>query len=152
MKTIQLTTQIDASPETCFDLARDIGFHTRSLEKSGEEAVDGIVEGLIGPGETVTFRGRHFGLVHEHTSRITRFERPRHFRDEMISGRLKMFSHDHFFESYNNGTRMRDVIEFESPYGFVGRIADALVLKNYLRRLIERRNRELKKEAERRAR
>lgn len=151
MNTIEILTYIDADPDICFDLARDIDFHTSSLRKTGEKAVGGVVTGLIGLGETVTFRGRHFGLLREHVSRITLFERPYYFRDEMMKGRFKTFVHDHSFERHNEGTRMKDVINFESPYGLLGKAFDHLVLRRYLRRLIELRNRELKAEAERRS-
>ena len=112
MKTISLTTRIEAALETCFDLARDIDFHTRSLNDTREIAVGGVMSGLIGLGESVTFRGRHFGLSHEHTSKITHFERPHHFRDEMVRGRFRLFIHDHYFEADRNGAVMKDVIRF----------------------------------------
>lgn len=151
MQRIEITTAIDAPPEICFDLARDIDFHKSSLRDTHEQAVGGRTSGLIGSGEVVTFRARHFGLYHQHTSKITSFDPPFHFRDEMVRGRFRVFSHDHFFKTDGDTTVMRDVIEFESPYGVLGKACDLLVLKRYLWRLIERRNRELKIEAEKRS-
>ena len=91
----------------------------------GETAVDGVTTGLIGPGESVTWRARHFFVTFRATSRITAFDRPRHFRDEMVSGPFARFAHDHYFEPSEHGTRMRDVFEYESPLGIIGALADA---------------------------
>jgi ligand-binding SRPBCC domain-containing protein len=148
MARIALVTEIRAPVERCFDLARDLDLHRRSMEHTGEQAIAGRTSGLIGLGEEVTWRACHFGLQHEHTSRITAFDRPRYFRDSMSRGRFARFEHDHFFEPVVIGTRMTDVLEFESPFGPIGWLVDRLVLRTYLERLIRRRNDAIKREAE----
>ncbi len=136
MARIEIETEIDAPPDSCFDMARDLDLHRRSLSHTGEEAVAGKTSGLIELGEQVTWRARHFGFVFEHTAKITAFDRPKHFRDEMIQGRFSSFVHDHYFEPVGSGTRMRDVLVFRSPFGPIGAIVDYLVLKGYLRNLL----------------
>lgn len=148
MPRIEIVTEIAASPARCFDCARDLDLHVTSMAHTGERAVAGRTSGLIGPHEEVTWRGRHFGLVLEHSSRITAFDPPRHFRDEMIRGRFKTFRHDHFFAAAAGGTRMTDVLEFASPCGWLGRMVDALVLTKYLERLLRQRNAVVKQAAE----
>jgi ligand-binding SRPBCC domain-containing protein len=146
---LELVTTIRAAAQRCFDLSRDIDLHIRSMTHSGETAVAGRTSGLIGMGEEVTWRARHFGVMHEHCSRITAFEPPGHFRDSMVRGRFRLFEHDHFFvESQPAVTVMRDVIQFASPLGPLGAIVDVLVLRAYLRNLIEARNAVIKKAAE----
>ena len=109
--------------ERCFDLARDIGFHVRSLEHTNERAVAGCTEGLIELGETVTWEAKHLMMTRQMTVKITALDRPTHFRDEQIDGPFRHFVHDHFFDDLGNGvTRMRDVIGFASPYSVVGKI------------------------------
>jgi hypothetical protein len=51
MPTTRIVTPIAAPIERCFDLARDIDFHTKSLDHTGEKAVAGRTSGLIGLGE-----------------------------------------------------------------------------------------------------
>jgi len=149
MPTLEVATEIRATRERCFDLARDIGVHTRSLAGSDELAVAGRASGLIALGEEVTFRARHFGLVHEHTARITAFEPPRHFRDSMVRGRFRVFEHDHLFEELEGLTVMRDIVRFESPFGLLGAAVDRMVLARYLRRVLEQRGQFIRTEAER---
>jgi ligand-binding SRPBCC domain-containing protein len=149
MPRIELQTVIAASPEVCFDLSRDLDLHLRSMAGSGERAIAGRTTGLIGPGEQVTWEGRHFGVVHRHTSLITAFDRPTHFRDSMVWGRFASFEHDHYFGAFGSGTVMRDVLEFAAPLGPLGRIAEWLFLTKYLRSLLAERNETIKAEAER---
>jgi ligand-binding SRPBCC domain-containing protein len=148
MSTIELTTLILAPPERCFDLSRSIDLHMASTHETGERAVAGVTSGLIGPGEDVTWSARHFGVRQKLTSRIITFDRPRHFRDSMVRGAFRRFDHDHFFTAKGDATEMRDVFDFESPLGPLGRIADALVLTRYLRGFLERRNQVIKRAAE----
>jgi len=145
---IEIQTTIDAPREVCFDLARDLDLHVRSMHDSGERAIAGRTSGLIEMGEEVTWQARHFGLNHQHCSRITAFARPGHFRDSMVKGRFKRFEHDHFFNEKDGRTVMRDAIDFASPLGLLGGLVDRIVLARYLRSLIERRNRVIKDAAE----
>ena len=62
----------------------------------------------LGLNETVTWRGRHFGLMLTQETQITRYERPDYFQDTMLPGLFASFVHDHYFEVTNGITRMRD--------------------------------------------
>ena len=148
MAHIEIVTRIEAAPERSFDAARDLDLHVRTMTHTGERAVAGRTSGLIELGEEVTWEGRHFGVLHRHTSRITHYDRPRHFCDAMVCGRFASFKHDHYFDPDGSGTLMRDVIEFRSPFGLVGRIVDALVLTAYMTKLVTRRNAGVKSAAE----
>ncbi len=147
--TFEVITLVRASSERCFDSSRDIDLHQESMAASGERAIAGRTSGLIGKGEEVTWRARHFGVVHEHQARITEYNRPVHFRDVMVRGRFKRFEHDHFFEHAAGITTMRDVVTFESPLGPLGRLVDAMVLSRYLEKLIRHRSQVVKLAAER---
>jgi ligand-binding SRPBCC domain-containing protein len=148
MSTIAITTLIRAPLERCFDLARSIDLHVTSTRQTGERAVGPVTSGLLALGEEVTWSARHFGVRQTLTSRITIFDRPHHFRDSMVRGAFRRFDHDHFFAARGQDTEMRDVFDFESPLGPLGRIADVLVLERYLTRFLERRNQEIKRVAE----
>lgn len=148
MPRFELCTLIRAPRERCFDLSRDIDLHVRSMAESGERAIAGCTSGLIGLDEEVTWEARHFGVLHRHRSRITEYDRPRHFRDIQVEGRFARFEHDHFFDEVEAGTEMRDVLAFESPLGPLGKVVDWLVLGRYLERLINERNEVIRAAAE----
>lgn len=149
MQTVTVDTWIDAPAERCFDAARDLDLHVRSLAHTGERAVAGRTTGLIGMGEEVTWRARHFGVTQHFTSKITAFDRPRSFQDAMQRGAFKSFVHDHLFVEENGRTRMTDHLVFAAPLGILGSIAERLVLRRYLERLLTDRAAVIKAEAER---
>jgi ligand-binding SRPBCC domain-containing protein len=146
---VEVVTTIAAPRKRCFDLARDIDLHLKSMQKSGERAVAGTTSGLIGPGEEVTWEARHFGVRQRFTSRITAFEEPSYFQDSMVRGAFSHFIHDHRFESEGGRTVMRDLLRFRSPLGPFAILFDRLVLGPYLKRLLEVRAAAIKEEAER---
>lgn len=139
MQTITIETWIAAPIERCFDAARDLDLHARGLAHTGERAVAGRTSGLIGDGEEVTWRARHFGVTQHFTSRITAFDRPRYFQDSMQRGAFRTFVHDHRFVHENGRTRMTDVLAFSAPLGILSRIAETLVLRGYLEHLLKAR-------------
>lgn len=148
MPQIDITTEINAPIERVFDLARCIDLHMDSMAGTNERAVAGKTNGLIGFGESVSWEARHFGIVQRLTSKITAYDFPSHFRDSMVSGAFARFDHDHFFEEKEGNTLMRDVFDYDSPFVVFGRIADFLFLENYMKNLLEKRNRALKETAE----
>ena len=148
MAIIRTEIVIHADAQVCFDLARDVDVHVRSAQATGERAVAGVTTGRLNLGDSVTWRGRHFGLVQDLTSRITIFEPARHFRDEMVSGPFKRLVHDHYFEAIPGATRMVNIFDFNAPWGVIGKVAESLFLTSYLRRFLERRGRMLKDIAE----
>ena len=149
MPLIRLETLIHAPIDRCFDLSRDIDLHIRSTEGTEEIAVAGVTTGLIGLGEEVTWEATHFGVRQRLTTRITAFSRPSHFRDSQVRGAFRRFDHDHYFTALDSGvTLMRDEFDYDSPLGWLGRVADYLFLEAYMRSLLEKRNLLIKKVAE----
>jgi len=146
---IELETKIAAPPERCFLLSLSIDLHVASTAPTGERAIGGVTHGIIGPDQTVTWRGRHFGLMLEHTSLIDRYDSPKYFRDVMIKGHFRSFEHEHFFDLANDGrTIMRDRLAFEAPFGPFGWLAEKLILRAYLTRFLQQRDAVIKRIAE----
>ena len=148
MTTIHLITKINAPIKTVFDLNRNIDIHKLSTSKSNETAIAGVTSGLININETVTWRGKHFGVYLKHKSIISAMEIPNHFVDEMLEGRFKSFKHTHTFTEENEMTIMKDEIQYETPFGIFGKIFDKFLLKNHLTKFIKERNNYLKKLSE----
>lgn len=148
MPVITLTTRIRAPIERCFNLSRSIDLHLQSAAHTHETVVAGVQSGLIGAGEMVTWRARHFGFYHRLTVKITVYEYPFFFRDEMVSGPFSMLNHQHCFSHSNGVTTMKDVFEFEIPCDLPGRWLAHTILKKHLYRFLVHRNEQIKKAAE----
>ncbi|QMV40020.1 SRPBCC family protein [Cohnella cholangitidis] len=149
MVTVRTEVIIDAPIEKCFDLARDIEVHTRTVWKhTKERAISGTTTGTINEGETVTFQATHFLIRQKLTSKITKLEKPYYFVDEMVKGAFKKLRHEHHFEELNGKTKMIDILTFTAPFGVVGWIVERVILKRYMRKFLEHRNVQLKRIAE----
>jgi ligand-binding SRPBCC domain-containing protein len=143
-----METRIAAPTSRCFLLELNIDLHRHSTADTGERAVAGVTTGLIGEGESVTWRGRHFGLMLQHTSKITQYEPPTFFQDVMTAGVFKSFEHNHRFQHQDGETVMTDELRFAAPLGVLGLIAERLVLRTYLTRFLLERNKLVKHVAE----
>lgn len=149
MPVIRIETFVRASPEACFDLARDVEAHLASTSRTNERVVGGVTTGLLGLGDEVTWEAVHFGVRQRLTSRITKFDRPRMFVDAMVKGAFAGFEHLHEFLPEDEGTRMIDVFDYRAPLGPLGRLADVLFLEDYMRRFLVVRAESLKTALER---
>jgi ligand-binding SRPBCC domain-containing protein len=148
MPTILLEIPIKASPEICYKLSLNVDLHKVSASKTGEHVIGGVANGIMKLGDSVTWRAKHFGIWLTLTTKITLAEPYVKFVDEMTQGAFKSMKHEHFFEKTDNGTLMKDVFEFESPYGLAGRFFNYLILENYMRKFLIERNRQIKEVAE----
>lgn len=148
MSVIRLQTSIEAPRAVVFDASRSIRLHVASMTDYGEEVVSASAEDLLGPGDEVTWRARHFGVTLELTVRITEFDRPRHFRDSMVRGPFAWMHHDHYFEEAGRITKMSDVFAYGLPLGLLGRAADLLAVRARLSGLLHGRVGAIKEAAE----
>ncbi len=148
MPKITIELIIDAPREIVFDLARSIDFHKESTKHTKEKAIAGKTSGLLELGESVTWRAKHFGLWLELESKITEFNRPDYFVDEMQKGSFKSFRHEHIFKEKDGQTIMTDIFDYKSPLGILGKFADWLFLKKYMNNFLLKRNQEIKIQAE----
>lgn len=80
--------------------------------------------------------------------KITEFQAPHYFVDEMLKGAFKSMKHRHEFKPKGDHTIMIDYFEFESPLWLLGRLVDWVFLKRYMRNFIIERNQVIKEYAE----
>jgi ligand-binding SRPBCC domain-containing protein len=86
------------------------------------------------------FRGRW-------VAEILEYKPLSHFIDEQRSGPMRSWRHRHSFrpESRNGveGTIVRDEVEYQLPFGVLGRIADILIVERMMRRTFAARQTQL---------
>lgn len=148
MSTIHLTTIIKSDIHKVFDLSRDIDLHQKSTSKTNEKAIEGRTSGMIELNETVTWKAKHLGFYQTHTSKIVEMKKPYQFTDVMLKGRFKSFKHQHIFRDDGKNTIMTDILEFESPFGIIGKLFNYFFLKNYMKKFLLKRNEMIKNAAE----
>jgi ligand-binding SRPBCC domain-containing protein len=151
MVALEEITVIAAPIARCFDLARSVEVHLAGNTHFGEAAIaaGGVTSGLLSIGQRVTWQARHFWVRQKLTSEITAMQPPLYFQDKMISGAFQSMEHDHFFRALSpERTEMKDVFRFAAPIPLLGRIAEVLVLRDYMRTLLRERNAVIKEIAE----
>ena len=148
MEIIRLGTWIDAPVERCFLLSLSVDLHVASARSTQESASGGTAEGTIGEGDTLTFKGSHFGVRWRHTSLIEKLRPHSYYRDVMIAGPFQHFEHDHHFAPMDDGTRMRDEIRFSASGGLLGQLRTRMFLRKQLKAFLMERNAMIKRLAE----
>jgi ligand-binding SRPBCC domain-containing protein len=122
--------------------------HCHSVAHTHERPIAGVTSGMMKLGDTVTWEAMHFGIKQHLTSKITAYERPYRFTDEMIQGAFQEMTHIHEFVPQSPGTLMIDLFTFYAPLGILGRLAETLILTRYMKGLLRTRNRYLQQVAE----
>jgi ligand-binding SRPBCC domain-containing protein len=151
MVQLEELTAIRAPIERCFDLARSVEVHLAGNVHFGEQAVAsaGVTSGLVDIAQRVTWRAKHFGVWQTFTSRITAMQSPVYFQDVMVQGAFRFMRHDHYFRRLASGeTEMKDIFCFAAPFPLLGLLAETLVLRRYMRALLQERNLVIKQIAE----
>ncbi|WP_223622573.1 SRPBCC family protein [Microbacterium sp. EST19A] len=152
MALFELETLVAAPPSEVFAVALDPGLHLRSMARYGETMIEAPEGGVFTEGSTVTWRARHLGIRFRLRSIVFDVDPPHGFADRQIKGPFGAFLHEHRFEEHPAGTLMHDTVIFHSPFGPLGRLVDALFMREYMRRLIAERNTILAAEVEGRGR
>lgn len=137
---------IEAPPERCFDLSLDVDVHLATGRR--ERVVSGVSHGIMGLGDRVTWQAWHFGIPWRMTSMIIDLRRPSYFVDEMKSGPFARWRHEHHFSGNDVLTTMVDQVEYEVPFGCIGRVVDGLLLARHVEHLLVKRNNYIKARAE----
>jgi ligand-binding SRPBCC domain-containing protein len=148
METIRLATWINAPVERCYKLSLSIDLHVALAQYERAVIVSDVKTGLLGLNDTMTVHGRRLGIEFRHTSLIDALRSPMYFREVMVDGVFERFEHEHHFALMNDGTRMREEVRFVAPMGRVGRVAERVLLRRYLLRMLKRRSTVLKWVAE----
>ncbi|MBK6833219.1 MAG: SRPBCC family protein [Bacteroidetes bacterium] len=147
---IHLTTHINAPITKCFELSISVDVHQQSTGNTREKAIAGVASGMMELNDTVTWEAVHFGVKQKLTSKITKYQYPFYFVDEMVNGAFKKIYHQHVFTESGNTTTMTDIFEYAAPLGALGKLAEKLFLNRYLKNFLIERNNYIKLLAEQR--
>lgn len=74
---------------------------------------------------------------------ITHVEELDYFVDEQRVGPYKMWHHEHKVEPIEGGVLMKDLLSYQPPMGFLGGIANSLVIKNKIHEIFDYRRKAL---------
>jgi len=85
-----------------------------------------------------------FGIPVRWVTEITQVREPYFFVDNQKSGPFKFWHHQHFFNELKNGTQIVDILNYAAPIGFVGNIAEKLIVDSKVQGIFDYRREKLK--------
>lgn len=81
------------------------------------------------------------GIKMNWLTEITQVDEKNYFIDEQRIGPYKIWHHQHKVEPIKGGVLMTDIVTYQPPLGFLGSMANTLVIKNKLNEIFDyRRN------------
>ena len=94
---------------------------------------------VMRPGARIHYQIRLRGLPLRWVTEIQTWEPPRVFVDVQLSGPYRLWHHTHQFEPVNGGTQVRDVVRYALPFGPLGRLAHAWIMRSDLEAIFDHR-------------
>lgn len=80
-----------------------------------------------------------FGIKTTWVTEIVHLKENSYFVDEQRVGPYKMWHHQHILESTDNGTLMTDIVSYQPPLGFLGTLANQMIIKKKLNEIFDHR-------------
>lgn len=144
MTIIESSIAIEAPIEAVFDFHTDtknLGLISPPWMKSKliRESGDGM-------GKIIEIQVTQYNIFPSHwIVRIEEFERPFRLTDLVLSGPMKYFKHTRTFsQPCASLTELKDHLEYEVPFGFIGQIADTISIKKMVEQMFEFRHKKTK--------
>lgn len=121
-----------SSPKNLSKITPDyMGFQIISDEKEIATMYSGqIIEYYVTP---------LMGIKMHWVTEITHVEHLRYFVDEQRFGPYTFWHHKHFLKEVEGGVEMTDIVHYKIPFGFIGRMANALFVKSKLKEIFDHR-------------
>jgi ligand-binding SRPBCC domain-containing protein len=98
------------------------------------------------PGQIIRYRiGLLPGITVNWMTEITHVNKPHNFIDEQRFGPYALWHHQHHFKEVKGGVEMTDELNYAIPFGFIGRVANALFVERKVKDIFEYRFKILEK-------
>lgn len=90
-------------------------------------------------GTKIVYQIRWHGPRMRWTTEIVEWNPPFGFVDVQLKGPYRLWRHSHSFAKQRDGTLMRDLVCYELPFGWLGQIAHAAIVRKNLAEIFDYR-------------
>lgn len=98
------------------------------------------VQGKMYPGQVIAYHIKPIaGIRLNWVTEITHVEHKAYFVDEQRFGPYSFWHHKHFLKPIPGGVEMTDIVHYKIPFGFLGDIANSLLVGRQLRSIFDYR-------------
>lgn len=92
------------------------------------------------PGKIIEYYVRPVGGIRMHwVTEITHMVVNEYFVDEQRLGPYAFWHHSHFLREVEGGVEMTDIVHYKAPMGFIGDIANNLLIRKKLKSIFDYR-------------
>jgi ligand-binding SRPBCC domain-containing protein len=85
------------------------------------------------------------GIKTNWVTEIKHVKDKKYFVDEQRVGPYNIWHHQHIIEPIENGVLMTDIVSYQPPFGFLGAIANSLIIKSKLNEIFNYRTKAIEK-------
>ena len=119
-------------------------FHFKSY--MGFDITSGNQDEKIYPGMIITYTVNPLlNIPMKWMTEITQVSPKSYFIDEQRSGPYKIWHHEHHFKKIEGGVEMTDILHYKVPLGFLGNIAEKLLVRKKVQEIFDFRKKKLDK-------
>jgi ligand-binding SRPBCC domain-containing protein len=97
----------------------------------------------VAAGTLIRYRLRVRGVPFGWITKITEWNPPHSFVDVELSGPYARWVHTHRFEPRDGGTRLSDHVEYALPFGILGNLAHALIVRRDVEHIFDYRTQKI---------
>ncbi len=109
----------------------EMGFTVTSEFNPGQKMYPGmIITYIVSP---------LLGIKMDWMTEITHVKEMEYFVDEQRFGPYALWHHQHHFKEIEGGVNMSDIVNYAIPYGFIGRIANKLIVEKEVNKIFSYR-------------
>ncbi|MEP6800964.1 MAG: SRPBCC family protein [Acidobacteriota bacterium] len=132
MPVLETTTRVAAPPDEVFAFFSDPANLARITPPWLRFRIEGPAPAQMQEGARIEYRIRWMVFTLRWVTVIARWVPGVEFQDRQQRGPYRTWIHTHSFQRDGEGALMRDRVEYELPFGVLGRIAHALLVRRQL--------------------
>ncbi len=144
---LKTTQKISAPPEQVWDfISSPANLKKITPDHMGFDITSGDLPDKMYPGMIISYKvSPLLGLKLTWVTEITHAEDKKYFVDEQRVGPYTIWHHEHIIEPAEGGALMKDIVSYKPPFGFLGSIANSLIIKKQLKEIFDYREKAIEK-------
>lgn len=144
---IHTTLKIPASVEQVWDfISSPKNLKKITPQSMGFNITSKLPAEKMYPGMIISYKvSPLLGIKMNWVTEITHVKEREYFVDEQRVGPYSIWHHEHKIESIDNGVLMTDIVSYKPPFGFLGSIANTILIKKQLKTIFDFRTKAIEK-------
>jgi ligand-binding SRPBCC domain-containing protein len=138
---LQQTQKIPASVDAVWDfISSPMNLKEITPDYLGFLVTSNNNENKMYPGMIITYKvSPLLGIKLSWMTEITHVKDKEYFVDEQRVGPYSLWHHQHKITAIEGGVLMTDIVTYQPPFGFLGAIANTLIIKSKLKEIFDYR-------------